>query len=331
MGSVLISIDAELAWGFHDLDQPPVERVQNARWGWRRLLELLDAYEVPATWGVVGHLLLERCDGRHAGHPAARDGWFDRDPGGRATTHDHWFGMDLVNAVRDADVEHELGCHSFSHACFDPEVTDRAVAEAELAACLTAARDRGLSFDSFLFPRNDIGYTELLAEYGFSCYRGRSPAQWYDRPWLYPIGKFASYTAGMTPPPLVTPEVDENGIVNVPGSLCLFSFEGLARSIVEPVVGDPVVRKAALGIDAAAAGDGICHLWLHPNDLTTPRRVARLRRILEIIDERRRESDLRVETMRAVARRTKRRAADGYRSEPALEAAKPERSVQRIR
>lgn len=330
MGSVILSIDAELAWGFHDLDEPPADRVHTARWGWRRLLELLDTHEIPATWGIVGHLLLERCDGRHAGHPAARDDWFARDPGGTAADHDHWFGFDLVEATQDAQVDHELGCHSFSHVLFDPDATDPAAAEAELAACQTAARDRGLSFDSFVFPRNVVGHTGLLAEYEFSCYRGVRPSQWYDGSRLYPMGKFASYTAGKTAPPLVTPEIDEFGLVNIPASLCLFSFEGLARSVVEPFVGDPVLRKAKLGIDAAAESDGICHLWLHPNDLTSSRNVRRLQRILAFVADRRRETDLRVETMGAVAQRAKRSpVVYEHEDEPSAHGADPEVEVQR--
>lgn len=303
MGRVVLSIDAELAWGFHDLEEPPRRRVDRARLGWRRLIEWLDAYEVPATWAVVGHLFLEDCDGRHSSHPAADDGWFDADPGGPATESDRWFGPTLIDRIEGAETDHEIGCHSFSHVLFDGEATEREVVAAELEACREVAERRGIDLESFVFPRNVVGHRDALSAYDFTCYRGRGPSQWYDRPWLYPVGKFASYSVGRTAPPLVTPTVDERGLVDVPGSLCLFSFEGAARSLVEPIAGDPVVRKAKRGIDAAAAADDgeICHLWLHPNELTTPRNVRRLRRILEYLDERRRETDLRIETMAEVA------------------------------
>ncbi|SDQ96703.1 polysaccharide deacetylase family protein [Natronobacterium texcoconense] len=319
MGRVVVSIDAELAWGFHDLEQPPERRIRRARRGWRRLVEWLDAYEIPATWAIVGHLFLEECDGRHASHPAADADWFERDPGGRASENDRWFGPDLIERVQEADVDHEIGCHSFSHALFDPATTDREVVEAELEACRAAAREWGISLESFVFPRNVVGYRDVLAEYDFTCYRGVEPSRWYDGSWWYPVGKFASYSAGKTAPPLVSPTVDEYGLVAVPGSLCLFSFEGLARTVVEPIAGDPVLRKAKLGIDAAAQSDGICHLWLHPNDLTTARNVRRLRRILEYVDEQRRTTDLQVETMAEVA--------TGALEEPAgteLESSEPE-------
>lgn len=305
MGRVVISIDAELAWGFHDFETPPQRRVRRARRGWRRLVQCLDAYRIPATWSIVGHLFFEECDGHHADHPAAEDGWFDRDPGGSVEENGRWFGPDLIDLVEDAHVDHEIGCHSFSHVLFDPSITEREVIEAELEASVDAARERGLSLESFVFPRNVVGHRDLLAKYGFTCYRGVEPSRWYDRPWLYPAGKFASYAVGRTGPPLASPTVDEHGLVNVPGSLCLFSFEGAARSLVEPIAGDPVLRKAKLGIDAAVeADDAVCHLWLHPNEITTDRNVDRLRRILEYLDERRRATDLQIVTMAEVARST---------------------------
>nr|WP_239639486.1 polysaccharide deacetylase family protein [Halobiforma nitratireducens] len=301
----MISIDAELAWGFHDLENPPQRRIDGARRGWRRLLEWLDAYDVPATWGVVGHLFLEDCDGCHLNHPAADCGWFDRDPGGPASENARWFGPGLIDRIEDATADHEIACHSFSHVLFDRDGTDREVVEAELEASLAAARERGVSLESFVFPRNVVGHRDVLAEYDFRCYRGTEPNRWYDSwPWVRPIGKFASYSAGRSPPPLVEPTVDDRGLVDVPGSLGLFSFEGPARTLVEPIAGDPVLRKAKRGIDAAVAADddAVCHLWLHPNELTSARNVRRLRRVLEYLDECRRETELRVETMAAVAR-----------------------------
>ncbi len=302
MGSVVLSVDAELAWGFHDLTDPPGRRIRNARWGWHQLLDVLEDYDVPATWAVVGHLLLESCDGRHADHPAAADGWFERDPGGSLERDDRWYGLDLVAAVRNARMEHEIGCHSFSHVVFDPE-TDRDVVHAELERCVSIAERHDLSLESFVFPRNVVGHRDALAEYEFDCYRGVEPPRWYDDSRFRRLGKVASFVAGRTPPPLVVPEIDEYGLVNVPASLSLFSFEGAARSVVEPFAGDPVVRQAKLGIDAAASSDGICHFWLHPNDITSKRDVRRLRRIFAYIDARRRETELRVETMADVARR----------------------------
>jgi peptidoglycan/xylan/chitin deacetylase (PgdA/CDA1 family) len=137
MGSVVVSIDAELGWGFHDHEEPPSSRIDAARSGWHTLLDVFDTYDVPATWAVVGHLFLETCDGVHANHPSI-DGWFDRERESWTTRPDLRFGRDLVAATVDADVDHEIACHSFSHVLFDDSRVTREIASAEVAAAAGA-------------------------------------------------------------------------------------------------------------------------------------------------------------------------------------------------
>lgn len=67
-GTMVVSLDLELCWGRFDKVPVPMleadaseERIQI-----KRLLALLDRYEIPATWAIVGHLMLAGCS-RHAG------------------------------------------------------------------------------------------------------------------------------------------------------------------------------------------------------------------------------------------------------------------------
>lgn len=302
MGTVVISVDAELGWGLHDLDSPPRERIEGARLGWNRLVDLFDEFDLPATWAVVGHLLLDGCDGVHADHPTPA-GWFARERDSWRARPDLRFGPDLVRRVVDADATHELACHSFSHVPFDDPRTTEALARAELDASIEAASVHGLAFDSFVFPRNGVGHRAVLANRGFSCYRGVAPVgRFAARPGARPLGKLARAT--LAPPTLVDPRIDEFGLVDVPASLFLFGFEGRARSVVESVWADPVLREARRGIDAAVRSESVFHLWLHPNDITEARDVTRLRAVFEHLNERRAETSLTVETMGDVASRT---------------------------
>ena len=300
MGSVVLSIDAELGWGHHDLDDPPAARVEAGRYGWRVLLDMLDTYGIPATWGVVGHLFLDDCDMVHAGHPLA-DGWFDREHGAWRNRPDLRFAPDLIVEIEEAQVDHEIGCHTFSGVQFDRPETTSEVARAELVASLEAAADAPVSasMTSVLFPRNSVGHRDVLAEWGFSCYRGRGP----HRPTpggnaLWKIGN-----ATLASPPLVQPAVDEYGLVNVPASMYLFGFEGPVRRVWERLWEDPILAAAKRGIEAAVESDGIYHLWLHPNNLVTDADVSRVQSVLSIIAHYRVERDLRVETMAEIAAR----------------------------
>ena len=298
MGSVVLSIDAELAWGYHDLDRLPHARVTTARESWLDLLDLLDEFDVPATWAVVGHLLLDSCDGTHADHPTP-DGWFDRDPGTDERRDGAWYGTELVDAIADADADHEVGTHTFSHV----EMGDatREVAAAEMREAVAVAEERGLSVDSMVFPRNNVGHRDVLAAYGVSCYRGTRPRQWYDRTPLGAVAKFFGWPTETVSPVLVTPESDEYGLINVPASLYLFCFEGRARSLVERMTDDPVVSMAKRGVDRAAREGGVFHMWLHPNNLTDERDFDRMRAILDHAATVRDETGLEIETMGDVA------------------------------
>lgn len=297
MGSVVISLDAELGWGFHDQADPPMDRVEAARWGWSQLLELFDQYDVPATWGVVGHLMLEDCDRRHEDHPL-RGEWFERERGAWRNRPEIRFAPDLVQRIVDATADHELASHSFSHVEFGAPGTTTEVARAELELSLAAAESYGVPLRTFIHPRRNIGHRNVLAECGFDCYRGRRPSPQSRR------DKFLQ-TVRTGEPLLVTPTVDEYGLVDIPESLYLFGFENLARSLVEPVFGDSVTRQAISGIDAVADDEGVFHMWLHPNNVTTGRDVARMETILSYLDARR--DDVDIATMATVAEATRAR------------------------
>lgn len=303
MGTVVVSLDAELAWGFVDLAQLPFHRLLRAREMWGRLLDLFDTYDVPATWAVVGHLFLDDCDGSHGDHPAGPD-WFHRDPGRPATGDDIWYAPSLVDRVIDADVAHELACHSFSHVDFRAASTTSKVARAELRHCTDLAAEWGHTLQSFVFPRNRIGHRDAIAEAGFASYRAPQPARWDSETPLEPVLRGLEAVPGGRTPPTVRPTVDEHGLVAIPASLFLFCFEGRARQAAEAVWTDPVVRMAQQGIDSVVGTDEVFHLWLHPNNLTGPADLARVERVLSYIDAIRGETALSVRTMASVAAST---------------------------
>lgn len=301
-GTVVISVDAELGWGFHHLDAVPADRVRAGREAWHRLLGRFDERGLPATWAVVGHLLLESCPGGHRGHPAGPDcclvGGGPAAPPGSV-----WFGRDLVRAVRDADAGHELASHGFTHVHFRHEAMDRGFAERELRRDRAAATDLGLPPTSFVFPVNEVGHRDLLADHGFTAYRGPSPANAGGD--LRRRGRKLLSAMGRGSPPVVVPEIDEHGLVDVPASLYLFGFDGPARAVAERLREDPIVGAVRRGLDRLAREDGVFHLWLHPHDLAAPGADDRLEAVLDAVVRARDRDGVRVETMCEVAARVR--------------------------
>lgn len=299
MGTIVLSLDAELQWGFHDMADPPSDRVERARSEWMRLLDLLDDYSVPATWAVVGHLFLAECDGVHADHPAP-PGWFDRDPGTNLDQHPGWYGPDLITAIRDAKVDHEIGSHGFSHVEIGRPEMAPSVVRAELEASHRAADTMNETLRSFVFPRNVVGNRAELAAAGFTCYRTRYPRRLDSTPLRLP--RKGIETIRGSPAPIVNPWIDEHGLVAIPPSIAIFAIEGITRDLLRPVQERPVLRRIERGISAVANADGILHLWCHPNDLARPGGRERVNSVLQLF-ETARDHGVRVETMGEVAKR----------------------------
>ena len=197
-GYVMATIDLELMWGFNKalVERPWIRRspsfrryVRNmgkARYVVRSLLETTEELDFPLTWAIVGHLVLDRCK-RSCGraHPdmprprvASRLDWYAFDPCSDLARAPLWYGRDIVEAVLDSPVEHEIACHSFSHVDFS--MCDRLVAEAEIRACRSLLKEHlGIRPVSFVFPFDRVGHLDLLARYGFKAFRApRKSSLW---------------------------------------------------------------------------------------------------------------------------------------------------------
>lgn len=273
-GVFTLSLDFELIWGTLDLHGPGAFTAaclrERALVG--RLLDLLEAHRMSATWCVLGHLLLGRCGPwQGAPHPellrprhawVAGD-WFQHDPGGDEAAAPLFFARSLVERIRDSPVPQEIGGHSFSHVIFGDAGCSGAVARSELGAAAAAARELGLRLRSFAFPRNRVGHLDALREHGITAFRGPGP-RWYERE-DSPAGRLAHLwdVLRAAPPPTVLPERTPEGLVNVPGSMIYFPMHGLRRLI--PV--SRRVRRALRGLEAAARERRVFHLWFHPTNL----------------------------------------------------------------
>lgn len=307
MGTVVISVDASLAWAGHPGTDGSLERYREARHAWRRSTYLFDRYGIPATWLVVGHLFLHDCDGVHVGHPLGAS-WFPCSEWDDSDTRRVWCARDLVEGVENARTDHEIGCQPFAGTDFATPTTTQEVAAAEVRSTIEAAADAGVddtTLRSFGFPNDRIGHRNVLAAYGLECYRGPRPG-WERRgvlSSLRTLGKLLSAsTRGVGPSP-VQPEVDDCSLVNLPVSIPLFPLRGRSRSIAQTRPNDPIVRLVDRGLETIASESGILHLSFSPREVTSERDFERLETVVSRISERRRESGIRVETMGQVSRR----------------------------
>lgn len=311
-GIFTLSLDLELIWGTLDLFGPEGFRAtclrERALVG--RLVETLERHGIPATWCIVGHLFLDRCEegaSKHAeivrpAHAWVRGDWFRHDPGGTEETAPLFLGRSLVERIRASRIPQEIGCHSFSHVIFGDSGCSRETAVSEVAACVSAARSLGIELRSFAFPRNRVGHLDVLEQFGFSCYRGPGP-RWYERDDSPgPVGRMAHVldVARAATPPTVLPERTPQGLWNIPGSMIYFPMRGVRRVI--PL--SRRVTRAFRGLADAVQSRRIFHLWFHPTNLAdeTEAMFAGLDQILAEAAQLRDEGALRTLTMSAIAR-----------------------------
>jgi peptidoglycan/xylan/chitin deacetylase (PgdA/CDA1 family) len=238
----IISIDTELKWGYrfhqdkkmarilHD-NEDKVLRVIDS------LLHVFEVYQVPATWAIVGKLFLER--------------------------------PEILTKIRESEIEHEIGYHSFSHIRFSE--ASRAAAETELDQGLKIEEEFSVDLRAFVFPENMIGHVDLLREYGYLIYRGPNNAGKGLNKGLPVRAKHFAIRKIVAPP--VEPHWKDT-IWEIPSSMAFYDvpyFQTLSF-------------RAKQGIRKAIKAASTFHLFLHPEDvLQDPKLLDRLEMVLRFV------------------------------------------------
>lgn len=256
----ILSLDCEGKWGVADhLTSQHRRDLSNERLNeaYRSILRLLDEFDIAATFAFVGAFTqspkdfarlrpaieeLRRTAPEYLG-PALRD--LDETGG------DGWHGACLVDLAAQASTAHEIALHGVTHVPWT--VLDEGGAEAELAI-LRQLEGPIRQSRTFVYPRNLVAHTGLLARHGFEGYRTariRSRAS----------SLLSEFNL------LETPEIarHRDGIVHIPAGFFLNWRNGL-RKLVPSVVTRARARRL---LEAGAANDGVVHYWLHPENVAS--------------------------------------------------------------
>lgn len=283
----ILSLDCEGKWGmadqisdYHD-HHLTSERLRDA---YARLLGLFARYELPVTFAFVMAFLLSPDEQREHDHlfPTCEPGtqWLRhfRAAQDRGDLNG-WSSPELLDMVRDAGGNkiggHEIGCHGFSHLPLGEDASRTSVA-AEFAAVRDIAARRGVTLETLVFPRNQVGHVDLVEQAGFVGYRDRL-AQGGGR-----IGALAAEFAGR-PKPQAGAKPNPIGSTAIPAGF-FFNWRVGARRMVPPSVTEMRWRNM---VNAAGAND-VVHLWLHPHNIITgPETFGVLERVLRNVARRR--------------------------------------------
>src|ERR1700730_3528840 len=304
--TVVISLDLELSWGIFDLSFDD-DTLEMARWthdiGAPRLLNHLTGNSLSATWAVVGAVMrpsLPEVSGLpEVNYPHFPKPWFSYVPKeGNELTHPEWFGARLVDMIRCAKPEQEIGFHSFSHVPFGwPGMTrERAVAEYRL--CAQTARELEIPTTSFVFPRNSVAYLPELRDAGFTTFRDADELSVrFASNKLTSLAMVWADFVGLSPC-MVEPSLKE-GLVSIPGSLLIRYAAGWRKYIPD----SSRLRRLRKGLERVRRNGGVFHVWFHPENLYAewPRLENVVARFLEELGALVRNGDLRCLTMGQLA------------------------------
>lgn len=272
-GVFILSLDTELAWGSahgSNLSQR-LNLFRETRTCIDRLINLLEKYQIHATWAMVGHLFLDQCQAiKGIKHPEIIRpqylwhtlDWFVNDPCTSLTEDPIWYGLDIVKKILNCSIKQEIGCHSFSHVRVGEPGCSREVFLSEIHACQEEARKLKIDLKSFVFPRNSIAFIDVLANTGFLAYRGIF--RQFDSHLPNVLAKIYRIFDQFVPipPPVVLPKKDHR-IWNIPAS---YFFPITNQSILK-IARIPRKWKILNGIRKAKDTRRIFHLWFHPFNL----------------------------------------------------------------
>lgn len=286
MKYVSFSLDCELAWGFADLE-PPIARVErmredasNVRDSYRKILDAFDTYDVAATFAFVGHLFLDSC---HEGSHPTNHLTTPRDPYSSLKEDPLYYGLDLVEMVIEAEVDHEIGGHSFSHPNF--QNVDHGTARTEIEGLTDVAADIGIDIDSFVYPRNFVAYTDVLKEYDIGTYRGLTVGENYI--FRHGLKSFLTRDETFWSIPPVRPSRTDDNLVTVGGSRLLHEVRWC---YLHPI-------RLRRTLDRMDVGE-VAHFCFHPHDMLGYFKLDWvLDRVLRVVEEYRDRGQIDVVTM----------------------------------
>lgn len=271
----VISLDFELFWGVSE-SRTIDGYGQNIEGEWSAvpaILDLFRRYQIKATWATVGMLMCRDYAQWRDIRPTAMPGYFRTQCSTYALDSavreipKMFFARPLVEQIL-ATPGQELGGHSYSHFyCTEAGATPEQFA-ADLVCAREVALDLGISFRSFVFPRNQVQADCLaeLAKAGYKVYRGN------PQHWLYSAGHHVSGGAagrGVRLADAYVPISGSNtsrpslvgGVVNCPASFFLRPWSRRFASLESLRL--QRLKRAMLA--AAQAGETF-HLWWHPHN-----------------------------------------------------------------
>lgn len=286
-GIFTVSLDFELYWGMRDVVSHEGYRYNLAGTpaAVHAMLELFKAYEIHATWAVVGFLFFDKRETLLNDLPEPRPSYtnaaFDLYRYIREEEHPQrssHFAPDLIREIANTPHQ-EIATHTFSHYYCLEEGQDAESFSADIRKAVSITKSHtGREVRSIVFPRNQYNrdYMPLLYTSGIRAFRGNEPHSVYDavhwegrgmkRRLVKLLDTYIDLTGYHTYDPARLRRIE--GVLDIPASRFLRPFTPL----LSPLDGFKLRRIKRAMTHAARRGE-IFHLWWHPHNFGRYRRA----------------------------------------------------------
>lgn len=309
-GVITFSLEIELGWSLYRTGKASnlSNRREKETKYFKLLLDKCDEIDIPFTFDIVGHLLLESCSGEHPGpHPK---GWFDCDPGSNFDSNPLYYAPDMVEMIQKSTCNHEIATHTFSHVLFNDVSKD--VVQWELAKSKEVHEEHGVGTPvSLVPPQQNIPPEEILQKNGIEVRRAPYDQKNGQTRTKHKIRRFFKILFGN--PPIVDPIIENSMVV---------SYSSRYPSLVAPFLPSnhkkthPVFRPIPTRIrrqihlqnlirtlNKSVANSSHAHLWAHLFDMANGYQWPQIETFLEKLAERRDKGDVEILTMHELAGR----------------------------
>ena len=279
-GKFIISLDFELLWGVRDKRtiESYGENLSNVWEVVPKMIELFEKYDVSATFATVGFLFAKDKNELLKYVPTEKPFYENANLSpynGHLQTltkpenNSYHFADSLIKLLQKYPKQ-EVASHTFSHYyCLEKGQT-LADFERDMSAAMAIAKDKNITLESLVFPRNQFNekYLKVCAEQGISSYRGnenvwfheaasQSSEKWYKRAFrlldaYVNVGGHHTYTLD---------EIAKTYPYNMPSSRFLRPFTPKLR-FFEPLK----FRRIQKSMTFAAKNKQVYHLWWHPHN-----------------------------------------------------------------
>lgn len=256
----ILSLDCEGKWGVADHYDPAIHSslgYKNLRPAYADIRLSLERFEIPSTFAFVGlfgtsaralHDALDALDRMpekvrkylQTGVSAIRNG-----------EDDGWAGEWALDLVKGSRVQHELAMHGATHVPWAHLTEAEASQEFALLDLLDGPVRDALTY---IFPRNQVNHTSILARAGFRGYRAERRTN--------PVKSILSEFNIFSPP---DPAPAAASLVRIPAGYFLNWRKGLRRAVPMEVTALRFKRM----LKSANERNQILHLWLHPENIAS--------------------------------------------------------------